>query len=77
MKNTHKILISNMLYRWHFLIGHSEVLKMEVYDVEVLTERFACRNRRRLSTFTTTRLSLPLRLGQYIDALTKREVRSG
>jgi hypothetical protein len=44
-KNTHKILIPDML-PWHFAIIE-QVIKMEGFDVEVLKKRQPCGHRRR------------------------------
>jgi len=68
MKNTHKILIPNML-PWHFLIIQ-EVLKMEGYDVEVLTnDSRAVIDEGLKHVHNDTCYPCLCVVGQYIDAL--------
>lgn len=68
MKNTHKILIPNML-PWHFLIIQ-EVLKIEGYDVEVLTnDSRAVIDEGLKHVHNDTCYPCLCVVGQYIDAL--------
>ena len=68
IENTHKILIPNML-PWHFLIIQ-EVLKMEGYDVEVLTnDSRAVIDEGLKHVHNDTCYPCLCVVGQYIDAL--------